>query len=59
MLGEYIGFRDVGFRVKGLNSKLLKAGLQRALYRGLLQGLFRGDTRVLDYGSNGEWETAL
>ena len=31
--GGYVGFR---FRIQGLGSKLLKVGLYRGLYRGLL-----------------------
>ena len=42
----------IGFRVWGLEFKLLKGGLDRRLSRVVCIGLMKGDTRRLDYGSH-------
>ena len=45
----YIGLS----RIWGLGFSSLKGGIWWIIYRGLLQGLMKGDTLFLDYGSLG------
>ena len=47
-IGDYLGFRVLGFRVKSLNSS---NGVIKALIQGTTMGVVKGDTRSSDYGS--------
>ena len=48
LLGIYGAYRE-----DGQKSKLLKGVTTSEFYKGLLEGLTKGDTRSLDYGSYG------
>ena len=49
-IGDYIGFRVLGFRVKGLNSS---KGVLWAIGGGITVKVITGAARSLDYGSPG------